>query len=209
MGCNTLHLCVFKRFLHSQRFLHFFISAATWISPFDVLWGNRFIRLTFLLAVLAPGIIVDLRALFLLARAFVCSVGRGGCRGSSTAGKSFDLDGHRFSPNFWGPDWLGCAYGSATHIFLQLVATCVYFAASVPAWLTEEFLGRDRLPAPATPVVVSAKITVPDQTKIMSSYKRLLAHARGGAEVITHLAATLAQEELRSADRRDVGAPAR
>ena len=102
MGCNTLHLCVFKRFLHSQRFLHFFISAATWISPFDVLWGNRFIRLTFLLAVLAPGIIVDLRALFLLARAFVCSVGRGGCRGSSTAGKSFDLDGHRFSPNFVG-----------------------------------------------------------------------------------------------------------
>jgi len=189
--------------------LHFFISAATWISPFDVLWGNRFIRLTFLLAVLAPGIIVDLRALFLLREGIRLQRWPGGCRGSSTAGKSSDLDGHRFSPNSWGPDWLGCAYGSATHIFLQLVATCVYFAASVPAWLTEEFLGRDRLPAPATPVVVSAKITVPDQTKIMSSYKRLLAHARGGAEVITHLAATLAQEELRSADRRDVGAPAR
>lgn len=94
---------------------------------------------------------------------------------------------------FWGPDRLWYAYGSATHIFLQLVATCVYFAASVPAWLTEEFFGRDRLLAPATPLVVSAKITVPDQTKIMSSYKpAAAAHARGGAEVITHLAATLA-----------------
>ena len=108
---------------------------------------------------------VDLRALFLLREGIgLQGWPEGGCRGSSAARKSSDLDGCRFSPDFWA-DWLWCAYGSATHIFLRLVATCVYFAASVPAWLSEEFLRRDRLLAPATPLVVSTKITVPDQKK--------------------------------------------
>ena len=66
MGCSALHVCARSDscIRSGLAFLHH--RSVSWTGPFDVGWDNRFTRLTFLLAVLVPGIIVGLRSLFLL-----------------------------------------------------------------------------------------------------------------------------------------------